>query len=161
MLLNYWCVFIIFVVNFFKANYIFNFPLPTSWSREDNWCGFTAKCPVAVAFHSELWRQQRTWIEIWSRGGAVCKTRVFGLNFDLCQRHVSGYKLIYHAPTYIHQRAIFGASNLFVCLMKARLVSVSVFYLLSLCLSVSLTVRFIIFATCQFVTYLSDSRSLI
>lgn len=66
-----------------------------------------------------------------------------------------------HRHTYLHQRAIFGASNLFVCLMKARLVSVFIFYLLPLCLSVSLAVRFIIFATCQFVTYLSDSRPLI
>lgn len=87
--------------------------------------------------------------------------RVFGLNFDLCQRHVPGYKLIYHAPTYLRLRATFGASNLFVSLMKAHLVSVSIFYLLSLCSFVSLTVRFIIFATCQFVTYLSDSWSLI
>lgn len=151
MLLNYWCVFIMFVVFFFsKGNNIFNFPLLSSWSREDNWCGFTAKCPVAVAFHSELWRQQRTWLEIWKRGG---------VNFDLCQRHVPGYKLIYHAPTYLRLRATFGASNLFVSLMKAHLVSVSIFYLLSLCSFVSLTVRFIIFATCQFVTYLSDSWS--
>lgn len=146
-----------FVVFFFflKGNYIFNFPLLSSWSREDNWCGFTAKCPVAVAFHSELWRQQRIWLEIWKRGAQ----RVFGLNFDLCQRHVPGYKLIYHAPTYLRLRATFGASNLFVSLMKAHLVSVSIFYLLSLCSFVSLTVRFIIFATCQFVTYLSDSWS--
>lgn len=85
--------------------------------------------------------------------------RVFGLNFDLCQRHVPGYKLIYHAPKYLRLRATFGASNLFVSLMKAHLVSVSIFYLLSLCSFVSLTVRFIIFATCQFVTYLSDSWS--
>lgn len=86
--------------------------------------------------------------------------RVPGLNFDLCQRHVPGYKLIYHALTYLRLRATFGASNLFVSLMKAHLVSVSIFYLLScLCSFVSLTVRFIIFATCQFVTYLSDSWS--
>lgn len=58
--------------------------------------------------------------------------RVPGLNFDLCQRHVPGYKLIYHALTYLRLRATFGASNLFVSLMKAHLVSVSIFYLLSL-----------------------------
>lgn len=124
------CFYHVCCIFFLKGNYIFNFPLLSSWSSEDNIIDVgslqsalslsrsTASCDVSNGLDLKFGKE-----------GAQ---RVFGLNFDLCQRHVPGYKLIYHAPTYLRLRATFGASNLFVSLMKAHLVSVSIFYLLSL-----------------------------
>lgn len=141
---------------FSKGNYIFNFPLLSSWSREDNWCGFTAKCPVAVEFHSELWRQQRTWLEIWKRGGAESSWPELWPMPTSCS-WLQAYLPCTDIPP---PEGNFWCFE-FICQFNESSFGFR-FYLLSLVSLrsfVSLTVRFIIFATCQFVTYLSDSWS--